>query len=91
MVFRKQGGSKSKHGIFISKRKYTFDLLKETDKLGCKPVGTLMEINWKWKETGKDDPVDRRKYQSFVGKLIYLSLTRPNVAFALNIVSQFMH
>jgi hypothetical protein len=29
--------------IFISQRKYTLDLLKETDKLGCKPATTPID------------------------------------------------
>ena len=31
------------------------------------------------------------RYQKLVGKLIYLSHTRPNIAFAVSIVSQFLH
>ena len=34
---------------------------------------------------------DRGKYQRLVGKLIYLSHTRPNIAFVVGVVSQFMH
>ena len=30
-------------------------------------------------------------YQSIVGKLIYLSHTRPNIAYAVSVISQFMH
>ena len=36
-------------GIFISQRKYTLDLLKETGKLGCRPAGTPLERNLKQK------------------------------------------
>ena len=36
-------------------------------------------------------PVDREKYQRLVGRLIYLSHTRPNIAFAVSVVSQYMH
>nr|CAN78733.1 hypothetical protein VITISV_020436 [Vitis vinifera] len=36
-------------------------------------------------------PVDRGKYQRLVGRLIYLSHTRPDIGFAVSVVSQFMH
>lgn len=35
--------------------------------------------------------VDTKRYQRLVGKLIYLPYTRPNIAFSVSIVSQFMH
>ena len=35
----------SRYGIFISQQKYELDLLKETDKLGCKPIETPIEQN----------------------------------------------
>lgn len=34
---------------------------------------------------------DRERYQRLVGKLIYLSHTRPDIAYAVGVVSQFMH
>ena len=33
---------RSKHGIFLSKKKYVFDLLSETGKLGAKPRSSPM-------------------------------------------------
>lgn len=36
-------------------------------------------------------PVEKAQYQILVGKLIYLSHTRPNIAYAVSVVSQFMH
>ena len=35
----------SKHGIFLSKRKYVFDLLSETGKLGVKPCSSPMAVS----------------------------------------------
>ncbi|KAK3024584.1 hypothetical protein RJ639_044326 [Escallonia herrerae] len=42
------------------------------------------------RDTGGKD-VDREQYQRLVGKLIYLSHTRPDIAFAVSLISQFMH
>ncbi|KAA0067760.1 Beta-galactosidase [Cucumis melo var. makuwa] len=44
------------------------------------------------KEGNSDDqvPVDKEQYQRLVGKLIYLSHTRPNISFIVSVVSQFM-
>ncbi|EXC25624.1 ABC transporter C family member 2 [Morus notabilis] len=62
--------------------KYVLDLLQETDMLGCKPAETPMEPNAKLGlEGGKE--IDQEQYHRLVGKLIYLSHTRPDIAFAL--------
>ncbi|KAL0561798.1 hypothetical protein IC582_002241 [Cucumis melo] len=81
----------STKGLFLSQRKYTLDLLKETGKLGTKPATTPMETNIKLNtEDGK--PLSGiSQYQRIVGKLIYLTVTRPDITFAVSIVSQFMH
>ncbi|PKU79659.1 Retrovirus-related Pol polyprotein from transposon TNT 1-94 [Dendrobium catenatum] len=80
----------SSKGIFISQQKYIKDLLKETGKLACKPAPTPVEPNLKLGEAKEDPDVDKGAYQRLVGKLIYLSHTRPDIAFAVSMVSQFM-
>jgi hypothetical protein len=35
--------------------------------------------------------VDKERYQRLVGKLIYLSHTRPDIAYSVGVISQFMH
>ena len=81
--------ARSKEGLVINQRKYVLDLLKETGFLGCKPADTPMEANLRF---NKEDEslVDREKFQRLVGKLIYLSLTRPDIAFPVNVISQHM-
>lgn len=82
--------ARSKKGISVSQRKYTLDLLEETGMLGCRPSKTPVELGNKGKmlERGL---VDKGQYQRLVGKLIYLSHTRPDIAFAVSLVSQHMH
>ena len=57
---------------------------------GCKPVETPMDPNIKLEACGEGILVDRGKFQRLVGKLIYLTHTRPNINFAVNKVSQFL-
>ncbi|XP_075076631.1 uncharacterized protein LOC107793242 [Nicotiana tabacum] len=82
--------TRSKKGIFLSQRKYTLDLLAETGKLGSKPCNMPMVPNTQLvKEDGElfEDP---EKYRRLVGKLNYLTVTRPDIAYSVSIVSQFM-
>jgi len=81
----------SKKGIFISQQKYITNLLKETGKTACKPASTPIDPNLKLGSAEEDTAVDKEMYQRLVGRLIYLSHTRPDVAFAVSLVSQFMH
>ena len=59
--------------------------------MGCKPVETPIEQNHRLSEYVEDATVDRESYQKLVEKLIYLSHTTPNIAYAVGVVSQFMH
>ena len=58
---------------------------------GCKPSKTPMEPNLRLGYSDKKVSVDTTRYQRLVGKLIYLSHTRPDIAFAVSVVSQFMY
>ncbi|XP_057747343.1 secreted RxLR effector protein 161-like [Arachis stenosperma] len=81
----------SRQGIFISQRKYILDLLKEIGKLGCKITGVPIEQNHRTKNDEESSKVEKTQYQRLVGKLIYLSHTRPNIAYTFSVFSQFMH
>ena len=83
--------ARSKTGILLSQRKYVLDLLTEVGLLECKPVDTLIVHNHRLGEYSDQVPADKVRYQRLVGKLIYLSQTRPNIAYAVSVVSQFMH
>ncbi|KAF3771579.1 Retrovirus-related Pol polyprotein from transposon TNT 1-94 [Nymphaea thermarum] len=74
-------------GLVMSQRKYTLDLLKETGKLGCRPFLTPMESDTKISiKTGNVlDEEGKGRYQRLVGKLIYLTLTRSDITYAVNV------
>ncbi|CAM8893378.1 unnamed protein product [Rhodiola kirilowii] len=83
--------ARSKKGISLSQRKYVLDLLTETGMLDCKSAETPIEMNHGLTILPDQVPTDKRKYQRLVGRLIYLSHTRPDIAYAVSVVSQFMH
>lgn len=76
-----------KQGIFISQQKYVLDFLKEIGLLGCKSIETPIELNHKLREKKEEATIDKGTYQRMVGKLIYLSRIRPNIAYAISVVS----
>ncbi|PRQ47582.1 putative RNA-directed DNA polymerase [Rosa chinensis] len=78
-------------GIFLCQRKYVLDLLTETGMLGCRPADTPIEQNHKLAEYPNQTLTKKARYQRLVGRLIYLSHTRPDIAYAVSVVSQFMH
>ena len=80
---------RSKHGIFLSQRKYVLDLLSETGKLGAKPCSSPMAPGVHLTREGElfEDP---ERYRKLVGKLNYLTVTRPNIAHSVSVVSQYM-
>ena len=56
----------------------------------CKPACTLMETGTKLSMQDEGVKIDGTLYKQLVGSLIYLTTTRPDIAFAVGIVSRFM-
>ena len=75
--------ARSNQGIFLSQRKYVLDLLAETGMLDCKPADTPVAQNEKLSIHDDQIRTDKGEYQRLVGKLIYLSHTRPDIAYAV--------
>ncbi|RVW61826.1 Retrovirus-related Pol polyprotein from transposon RE2 [Vitis vinifera] len=58
--------------------------------LDCKPIDTPMDPNVKL-IPGQGEPLgDPRRYRRLVGKLNYLTITRPDISFPVSVVSQFL-
>lgn len=76
----------TKEEIYVSQRKYTLDLLQETKMLGCKTANTPKESISKC--SSKENPqANKGRYQSLVGKLIYLTHTRTDIRFVVSMTS----
>lgn len=83
--------AQSKDGIVISQRKYAMDILEETGLLNAKPVDTPMDPNVKLLPNQGEPLSDTGRYRRLVGKLNYLTVTRPDISFAVSVVSQFLN
>jgi hypothetical protein len=81
----------SRHGISLSQRKYTLDLLQDTSMLGCRLASNSMDPNLKLSVESGELLSNPSMYQRLVGRLIYLTNTRSDLTFAVSVVSQFMH
>jgi hypothetical protein len=81
--------ARSKKGIYISQRKYDLKIIKDSGYLGAKPVEFPME------ECRLSDKGELLKnpcaYQRLVGRLIYLTITKPDITYSVHILSRFMH
>jgi hypothetical protein len=78
--------------IFLSRGKYTFEILKNFGMLNLKPVATPMVTNLKKLSVSfsDSDEIDPTLYRQLIGSLMYLVNTRPNIFYALSALSQFM-
>ena len=74
----------------ICQRKYVLDLLEETWMMGCKPASSPMEQNVDWWDNATTLLEDAGLYRRLVGKLIFLTVTRPDISYAVSVLSQFM-
>lgn len=78
-------------GIFISQAKYTQDLIQEYGMKNCRPLKLPLDTHTKLTPNSGTPLPHPEQYQKLIGKLIYLTLTRPNISFAVHILSTFMH
>jgi hypothetical protein len=76
--------------IFISQEKYVTDLLKKFHMSKCKPVTSPMAANEKLLQDDGAAKIDSKYFRSLVGSLIYLTNSRPDILYSVNIISRFM-
>ena len=82
---------RTSQGLHMMQRKYVTDLLQLTNMLQSKPVATPLAASPKLTLNSGSPLSDPSEYLRVVGSLQYLALTRPDVSYAVNRLSQFMH
>lgn len=71
---------RNNHGIFLCQKKYVLDILQETGLLESKPADIPLDTSIKLVPDEGEQLVDQSKYKRIVGKLIYLTITRPEAS-----------
>lgn len=90
---------RSKARITMHQRKYALELVSEVGFSASKPTGTPIDVNIKLTSKQYDDElrkevedplVDQHVYQKLIGKLLFLNMTRPDITFSVQTLSQFL-
>jgi histone deacetylase 1/2 len=77
----------------LNQRKYALDILQRAGMTKCTPMSAPMASSDKLSATD-DTPLssdESTHYRNIVGGLQYLTMTRPDISFAVNKVCRFLH
>nr|GEX72341.1 hypothetical protein [Tanacetum cinerariifolium] len=81
--------SQSPKGIFINQSKYALESLKKYGFESCDPVDTPMVEKSKLNEDKKGKAVDPSHYSGMIGTLLYLTVSRPDLQFAICMCARY--
>ncbi|XP_016178745.1 uncharacterized protein LOC107621225 [Arachis ipaensis] len=82
--------ARSQHGISLCQRKYTLSLLEDTGYVNCKPANIPIEANLELRAAEGEPVPDPSAYRRLVGRLMYLTISRPDITFAVVKLAQYM-
>ncbi|CAJ2653926.1 unnamed protein product [Trifolium pratense] len=77
-------------GIVLHQRKYIEDVLKRFQMENCKAAETPMDANLKLSKNEDEQAVDATLFKQVVGSLRFICNTRPDINYAVGLVSRFM-
>ena len=81
--------ARSSEGISICQRNYALEILTSSGMLGCKPISTPLVPNLHLSIDEGAPVANPEMYRSLVGRLMYLTITRPDITYAVNNLCQY--
>ena len=79
--------SSSTDGYYLTQAKYTFDMISRASITDNKIVNTPIEYNCRLNSHDDKSLSDATLYKQLIGSLIYLTVTRPDISYAVHVVS----
>jgi hypothetical protein len=79
----------TKQGTFVHQAKYTKDLMKKFNMAELKPVSTPMSSAASLGPDEDGEAMDQREYRSMIGSFLYVTVTRPDIQFAVGLCTRF--
>nr|KYP75144.1 Retrovirus-related Pol polyprotein from transposon TNT 1-94 [Cajanus cajan] len=77
--------------VFISQEKYVKEIHRKFKMEECKPSATPMNQKEKFNIEDGAKKVDEKLYRSLIGYLMYLTVTRSGITYAISLLSRYMH
>ena len=78
------------NGITLKQNRYTLKILEEAGMNECNSVHVPMESGLKLAKSEDENEIDATSYRKIIGCFRYLLHTRPDISYAVGVLSRFM-